>query len=130
MPQLKPVILELPESTTVTLNPSAFDNSRFTFVDSALTSISMKQRLTVKVRPAASNNTGHLVEATLLQPLNPDVPVGCCPITGAPPASSFNLRVLRGTVSSETEALKLYNELVAYVQTDDFKALVLGSSYY
>lgn len=130
MPQLKPIVLELPEQETVTFNPVAFDGNRFTFVDNAATSIAMKQRITTRVRPAAVGNSGHTVETVLVSPIGVEVPAGCCPTTGAPPVSSFNLRFTRGTLASDVEANKLYEELVAYVQTDDFKALVLGSSYY
>lgn len=130
MPQLKPIVLELPGPVTVTFNPVAFDGNRFTFVDSAATSIAMKQRITTRVRPAAVGNSGHTVETVLVSPIGLETPAGCCPTTGAPPVSSFNLRFTRGTLASDTDATKLYDELVAYVGTDDFKALVLGASYY
>lgn len=130
MPQLKPIVLELPDETEVTFNPIGFDGSRATFVDSELTSIAMKQRITTRVRPAAIGNSGHVVETVLVSPINVETPSGCCPTTGAPPVSSFNLRFTRGTLASDAEATKLYDELVAYVQTADFKALVMGSAYY
>lgn len=130
MPQLKPIVLELPDDATVTLNPVGFDGGRSTFVDAAQTSIAMKQRLSVRVRPAAVGNTGHVVETVLVSPINVEVANGCCPTTGAPPVSSFNLRFSRGTLASDTEATKLYDELVAFVQHADFKELVMGAAYY
>lgn len=130
MPQLKPIVLELPNEATVTFNPVGFDGGRVTFVDAAQTSIAMKQRITTRVRPAAVGNSGHVVETVLVSPIGVEVPAGCCPTTGAPPVSSFNLRFTRGTLASDTEATKLYDELVAYVQTPEFKELVMGSAYY
>lgn len=130
MPQLKPIVLELPDEAVVTLNPVGFDGGRTTFVDGAQTSIAMKQRLSVRVRPAAVGNSGHVVETVMVSPIDVEVPNGCCPTTGAPPVSSFNLRFTRGTLASDAEATKLYEELVAYVQTQDFKELVMGSAYY
>lgn len=130
MPQLIPLVLELPDEATVTLNPVGFDGGRVTFVDAAQTSIAMKQRLTTRVRPAAVGNSGHVVETVMVSPVHVEVPAGCCPTTGAPPVSSFNLRFTRSTFASDAEATKLYDELVAYVQTDEFKELVMGASYY
>lgn len=130
MPQLKPLVLELPDQQTVTFNPVGFNDNRSTFMDSASVSISMKQRLTVKVRPAAVNNSGHVVETVLVSPIAVETPNGCCPTTGAPPVNSFNLRFTRGTAASDAEATKLYDELVAYVQSADFKALVMGAAFY
>lgn len=130
MPQLAPLVLELPDDTTVTFNPVGFDGQRSTFVDAATVSIAMKQRLTTKIRPAAIGNSGHVVETVLVSPNVVEVPAGCCPSDGAPPVSSFNLRFTRGTFASDAEATKLYDELVAYVQSDAFKSLVMGDSYY
>lgn len=130
MPQLKPVSLELPDSTTVTLNPVSNRDNRFDFMDAAATSISMKQRMAIKVRAADVKNTGHVVNVTLIQPVAVDVPAGCCPTTGVPPQSSFEIRTLRANASSDTEATQLYEELKAYVASEDFKALMLGSSYF
>lgn len=129
MPALQPLVLEMPDDT-VTFNPIGLDNNRATFTDSSPVSISMKQRLTVKVRPAAINNNGHVVESILVQPLAVETPNGCCPTTGAPPVSSFNLRFTRGTLSSDEEVKKLREELIAFVQSDDFEALTNGSAYY
>lgn len=130
MPQLKPIVLELPDESSVTFNPVSWDGTRSTFVDAAATSISMKQRLTTKIRPAAVNNTGHVVETVLVSPIHVETPTGCCPVTGAPPVSSFNLRFTRGTAASDGEAKKLYDELVAYVQTAEFEELVMGAAYF
>lgn len=131
MPQLAPIELELPGSVTVTLNPSGFNGERAVFVDAASVPLAEKQRLTVRVRPAAKGNTGHLVEANFVSPNAQPVIDGCCPATSdAVPVSSFNLRFIRNTFASDAQATKLYDELVAYVQSDDFKSLVMGSSYY
>lgn len=130
MPQIQPVVLALPDDVTVTLNPVAFDGTRTSFADSASVSIAMKQRLTVKTRPASLNNSGHVVEAVFIAPITISTPDGCCPTTGAPPVSSFNLRFTRGTLASDAEAEHLLQELIAYVQTADFASLVKGSSYF
>lgn len=130
MPQIQPIVLGLPGDTTVTLNPSGFNGERAVFVDAAAVPLSEKQRLNVRVRPASKGNTGHLVEANFVSPNRQVVAEGCCPTAEPVPVSSFNIRFLRNTYASDAQAMKLYDEFVAYVQTAAFKELVLGAAYY
>lgn len=130
MPTLKPIVLELPSDVTVTYNPIILDGARTSFVEDANKPIGLLSKINVRTRAASINNAGHVVETTLISPIEVEVPAGCCPTSGTPPVSSFNLRFTRGTFETPDGAEKLYNELVSYVQTEDFKALVMGSSYY
>lgn len=130
MPTLKPIVLELPGDLTVTFNPVILDGARVSFIEDANKSIGLLSKINVRTRAASISNAGHVVETTLISPIEVEVPAGCCPSNGTPPVSSFNLRFTRGTFETPEGAEQLYNELVAYVQTDDFKSLVMGSSYY
>lgn len=129
MPKITPITIST-TSGDVTFNPIGNYGNKTDFVDAAPGAISMKQRLTVKTRPAAVNNAGHVTETVLVSPIKAEVADGCCPTTAAPLVSSFNLRFTRGSTASSAEAEKLYEELVSLVGHADFKALFLGSSFY
>lgn len=129
MPQITPITLST-TSGDVTFNPIGNYGNKVDFIDAAPGAISLKQRITVKTRPASNNNSGHVTEVVLVAPIAVEVADGCCPTTAAPPVSSFNLRFSRGKAASEEESQKLYEEMMSLFADADFKALFLGSSFY
>lgn len=129
MPQLAPIVLN-DGTTPHTFNPSGFNGERAVFVETAVDRLANQPRINTRVRPAASANTGHLVETVLSFP----VPVldqdGCCVDKDTPAISSFNVRSLRAKTMTAAQMESALAQFRAYVASPVFADLVLGQSYY
>lgn len=131
MPQMAPIVLKDGQAADVTFNPSGFDGATATFINNAPARVSEWERLSIQVRPNASNNEGHKVTVTGILPIPAPTGTGCCvDPNGALPYGMFQVTTLRQKTMSAAEVDDMIAYLRSYVATTAFADLVKGSGYY
>lgn len=129
MPALAPRVLKNAAAVDVTFNVSTFDGRKAVFVNQGAR-FSESQVLSEVTRPAAANNEGHKLTATLAQPHPVVDQTGCCVNKDTPPASYFTINTLVSKFATAAQRDDFVAELRSYVASAPFAALVKGESNY
>lgn len=128
MPQLAPRVINN-GTDDVSYDVSTFNGLKAVFVAPAAR-FSESSTLTETTRPAASNNEGHRLTATLALPHPVEDQEGCCVSKDTPPASYFTVNTLASKFATAAQRDELVALLRSYVNSTAFAALVKGGSNY